>query len=222
MKTRLLSSLVMLPLLIIVYLGGLFLTIFCGLVFLYAMYEMVSALKKSGKLNVLLVVCGAIYIGLGLYSFIHVEIYSSKLLVWLILLISFGTDIFAYLSGTLIGRHKLCPKISPKKTVEGAIGAMLLTTGITLLYWYIFVIKNVLLINLYMPVIFFPSLMTMVIIGCLGSIVAMAGDLLMSFAKRQIGIKDFSSLIPGHGGVLDRIDSVLLVSIFIMGVSVLI
>jgi phosphatidate cytidylyltransferase len=112
--------------------------------------------------------------------------------VWLVVLTAFGTDIFAYFTGSLLGKHKLCPKISPKKTVEGAIGG---------------VVGSVLLCGVFgyfaLPELFVHCL----IIGVLGSIVSQLGDLVASAVKRRRGVKDYGHLIPGHGGVLDRIDS---------------
>ena len=114
--------------------------------------------------------------------------------VWVVILSAFGTDIFAYFTGMAIGSHKLCPSISPKKTVEGAIGGVL---------------GSVLLCGLFG--LFFLPLGTTncVIIGIIGGVTSQIGDLSASVLKRKIGIKDWSSLIPGHGGVLDRIDSML-------------
>lgn len=112
--------------------------------------------------------------------------------VVLIFIISFVTDIFALVFGKKFGKHKLIPHISPKKTVEGSIGGILMTTVIGCIYGYFTGIP----ISWVLPLSF-----------C-GSIVAQMGDLFASTIKRYCGIKDFSNLIPGHGGVLDRFDSV--------------
>ncbi|MBR0596770.1 phosphatidate cytidylyltransferase [Sinanaerobacter chloroacetimidivorans] len=114
--------------------------------------------------------------------------------VWLIFITAFGTDSMAYFSGFAFGKHKLCPKISPKKTIEGAIGGTLGSLLFCALFGY-FVIPRLLL--------------HCIIIGLLGGIISQFGDLTASIFKRKIGIKDYGNLIPGHGGVLDRIDSVL-------------
>ncbi|MDR1815264.1 MAG: phosphatidate cytidylyltransferase, partial [Clostridiales Family XIII bacterium] len=114
--------------------------------------------------------------------------------VWVIFLAAFGTDVFAYFIGMLLGSRKLCPSISPKKTVEGAIGGVL---------------GSVLLCGLF-GFFFLPSgFSDCVALGLLGGVVSQLGDLSASVLKRHIGIKDWGTLIPGHGGVLDRIDSVL-------------
>ena len=125
----------------------------------------------------------------GSFSFSGLQSY-----VWIIVLSAFGTDIFAYFVGTIIGSHKLCPSISPKKTVEGSIGGIL---------------GSVLLCGLF-GLLFLPTGVTnCLLIGVVGGVTSQIGDLSASILKRKIGIKDWSSLIPGHGGVLDRIDSML-------------
>lgn len=114
--------------------------------------------------------------------------------LWVVILAAFGTDIFAYFIGMAIGSRKLCPSISPKKTVEGAIGGVL---------------GSVLLCGLFGFFFLRGGFATCIVIGIVGGVVSQLGDLSASVLKRKIGIKDWSSLIPGHGGVLDRIDSLL-------------
>ena len=109
----------------------------------------------------------------------------------------FVTDVAALLFGKVFGEHKLCPKISPKKTVEGAVGGVTCTVIIAM-------IAAVLLQKfgeLYFDVV------TLVIWSILVSVVAQFGDLCMSVVKRVAGVKDFGNLLPGHGGILDRFDS---------------
>lgn len=115
-----------------------------------------------------------------------------------VLLITMVTDTFAYFTGYFIGEHKLCEKISPKKTWEGAIGGSFIATVIATIF-YIFIIdanSNVFLVSS---------------ITLLLSIVGQLGDLFFSSIKRYFKVKDFSNLIPGHGGILDRLDSVIFV-----------
>jgi phosphatidate cytidylyltransferase len=109
------------------------------------------------------------------------------------------TDTFAYLTGVTIGRHKLIPVISPKKTVEGSIGGTLFATAAFAVTSYFIGIWSV-------------GWIVIIIGGLLVSVIAQIGDLCMSAIKRQHGIKDFGNLFPGHGGVLDRFDSILAVS----------
>ncbi|QAT43137.1 phosphatidate cytidylyltransferase [Aminipila luticellarii] len=116
------------------------------------------------------------------------------LLVWLIFLTAFGTDIMAYFTGYFLGKHKLCPTISPKKTIEGSVGGILGSVILCGLFGY-FLIPRL--------------LMHCIILGILGGVVSQFGDLTASIFKRKMGIKDYGNLIPGHGGILDRFDSVL-------------
>lgn len=133
---------------------------------------------------------------------------NGKFILFLVFIGSWVTDTFAYLTGTLIGKHKLIPEVSPKKTVEGAIGGTL------------------------SAVIFFPlfgfvaqavtdgdvkaNYLVLVIYAVILAVVAQIGDLLASLIKREYKIKDYGSLLPGHGGIMDRFDSVMAVSILTM------
>nr|WP_315024116.1 phosphatidate cytidylyltransferase [uncultured Aminipila sp.] len=116
------------------------------------------------------------------------------ILVWLIFLTAFGTDVMAYFTGYAFGKHKLCPTISPKKTIEGSIGGILGSVILCGLFGYIMIPR---------------LLIHCIIIGVLGGVVSQFGDLTASIFKRKMGIKDYGNLIPGHGGILDRFDSVL-------------
>jgi len=114
------------------------------------------------------------------------------------------TDIFAYLTGKSLGRHKLCPVISPNKTVEGSIGGIVGTVAVLLSLGFTLEKANVMQVNL--------SALT--IYALLSSIIGQFGDLSMSAVKRCLGVKDYGNLFPGHGGVLDRFDSLLLIAPF--------
>lgn len=113
------------------------------------------------------------------------------------------TDIFAYICGRLFGKHKLLPEVSPKKTVEGSIGGIVFCILAILLYG---VIINDITDGLH------ANYLVLLIAGFLTSIIAQIGDLSMSVIKRTYGIKDYGKIFPGHGGMLDRFDSVLAVS----------
>lgn len=131
---------------------------------------------------------------------------SGKFLVFLPLVIAFGSDTFAYFFGLFFGKHKLAPRVSPKKTREGAVGGLIggvigvlllegaarCATGGGFLTW-----AQVLLL------------------GLLGSAVSQIGDLSFSVIKREFAVKDYGKLLPGHGGVLDRFDSVTFVAPFV-------
>lgn len=114
------------------------------------------------------------------------------------------TDIFAYLTGKNLGRRKLCPVISPNKTVEGSIGGIVGTVAVLLSLGFTLEKANVMQVNL--------SALT--IYALLSSIIGQFGDLSMSAVKRCLGVKDYGTLFPGHGGILDRFDSLLFIAPF--------
>lgn len=128
-----------------------------------------------------------------------ISIRSIRLATMLyLILISTMTDTFAYLTGMLIGKHKLLVEISPKKTIEGTIGGTFFGTFIAVVFYYNVISQTVSLPMLIVATVFL-------------SIMGQFGDLVMSAIKRYYGKKDFSNLIPGHGGILDRFDSILFV-----------
>ncbi len=114
-----------------------------------------------------------------------------------VFLVTVMTDTFAFLVGSMIGKHPLAPTISPKKTIEGGVGGLLMGTIIPAIFYYYFIGSE--------PV-WFLLLMSFVL-----SFISELGDLLFSKIKRENDIKDFSNLIPGHGGILDRFDSAICV-----------
>lgn len=120
----------------------------------------------------------------------------------LVFVASWVCDVFAYFVGRAIGRHKLIPEVSPKKTVEGAIGGVVFTTGAFALYGYIVTLLDG-------PS---PNYIALLIFGLVLSVVAQFGDLIASLIKREHGIKDYGFIFPGHGGVLDRFDSIIAVA----------
>lgn len=139
---------------------------------------------------------GAILLlGISFNTFVILRNRSLPLFVYL-LIIPMVTDIFAMLGGKFFGKHKLCPKLSPKKTWEGSIIGLAGGVIISLIFYIIFIGS----INI-----------TVVMTSIILSIVGQMGDLVMSKVKREHDIKDFSNLIPGHGGILDRLDSVIFV-----------
>ncbi|MDD5805400.1 phosphatidate cytidylyltransferase [Blautia sp. HCP3S3_H10_1] len=137
---------------------------------------------------------GMVYVAVML-SFIYLtrNLPDGKFLVWLIFLCSWGCDTCAYCVGMLIGKHKMAPVLSPKKSVEGGIGG---------------VIGAALLGVIYAAATKGPMAEYALICG-VGALISMVGDLAASAIKRNQGIKDYGKLIPGHGGILDRFDSVI-------------
>ena len=116
--------------------------------------------------------------------------------------VAFLADSGAYFVGVTLGKHKLCPVISPKKTVEGLLGGIALAILGTVVYGLILQLGFGFKVNYFLVVVY----------GVLGSLASVMGDLSFSVIKRQTGIKDYGHLIPGHGGILDRFDSVIVVA----------
>ena len=181
-------------------------------------YFLTIAVFSRGKYN-LSGVCTlfaiSFYILMGFNSIIimHDSVQGGSVLYLAIFLSAWITDVFAYFCGMLFGKggkHKLIPDVSPKKTVEGSIGGM------------VFCVIGMILFGLACN--WFTEYDSKIIIfaigGLLASVVSQIGDLLMSYVKRHYGIKDFSQLFPGHGGVLDRFDSILAVSIAMMCLTI--
>lgn len=124
---------------------------------------------------------------------------AAPLYYLLVFIAAWSTDTFAYFAGSLLGRHKLCPEISPKKTVEGAIGGVLGCVAVFLAFGAYRLWFNDLQ----------PNWLLLALLAVPASVVSMLGDLSASVIKRSFGIKDYGNIFPGHGGVLDRFDSIL-------------
>ena len=135
-------------------------------------------------------------------------------LVWFVFLASWGSDTCAYCVGVLIGKHKMTPKLSPKKSVEGAVGGILGAAILFTLYTHF-------VINVYSGITL--SLPLAAILGAAGALVSMVGDLAASAVKRDHEIKDYGKLIPGHGGIMDRFDSVIVAApIIFIGITLIV
>lgn len=147
--------------------------------------------------DALFLVGSVLFVGLSFNLMIITRNFDIKYIIYL-LLITTMTDTFALLTGMFIGKHKLAPTISPKKTVEGFVGGALMGTFIATSFYTT-------VINPAMPLVF------VIFITLLLSCVGQMGDLVFSFIKREYDKKDFSNLIPGHGGILDRFDSLIFV-----------
>ena len=128
---------------------------------------------------------------------------NGKILIGYILVASWGTDVFAYLIGSKFGKHKFS-KVSPKKSIEGCIGGALGTVSISLIYTFI--------LNTYFSYDY--SYIYIGVLSAVLSLIGQLGDFSASSIKRYVDIKDYSNLLPGHGGMMDRIDSVLFIAPF--------
>lgn len=119
--------------------------------------------------------------------------------VFLPILLPFVVDAGAMFAGMFLGKHPFAPVLSPKKTVEGSVGGLIVGVGITLLYGLVFHFITDVEVNYYFLAVY----------GILGGVITEVGDLAFSYVKRNRKIKDFGHILPGHGGVLDRFDSVI-------------
>ncbi|MCR5033106.1 MAG: phosphatidate cytidylyltransferase [Lachnospiraceae bacterium] len=137
-----------------------------------------------------------------MFSFIYLtrNLQHGQYLVWMIVISAWGCDTFAYCVGMLIGKHKMAPKLSPKKSVEGAIGGVAGAALLGALYGVFLTERMDMDRNL---------VWTLALIAAVGAVIAMVGDLAASAIKRNFEIKDYGKLIPGHGGIMDRFDSIL-------------
>ena len=154
-------------------------------------------INERGPYDSAATVVSLVYIPFFTFHMVMIDMTMYKKLVWLVVIAAFGSDIFAYFTGYFLGKHKMAPNLSPKKTIEGAVGGLI---GSSLCCWLFgwFFLRNMAGVCL--------------IIGLIGGMAGMAGDLTASAFKRKMGIKDYGKLIPGHGGIMDRFDSVIFVA----------
>ena len=183
---------------------------------LYVIYLFVHIIWSHGKLTFsdgALLFTTALYIIAAMNCIIYIRDFGEggKHGYLLIFIGAWITDIFAYFSGRLFGKHKLIEDVSPKKTVEGSIGGI------------IFCILSFVAFGIVINAFFNgeANLIFLGVCGFIASVVSQVGDLIMSVIKRHYGIKDYGKLFPGHGGMLDRFDSVLAVSLAIAAVCML-
>lgn len=173
-----------------------------GLILLFLFFLFVCAIFSEDINFIDVSSCFALAIALG---FAIVSIYRLYVLPGYhfhfvyIILATYGCDIGAYFFGKKFGKHKLIERISPKKTIEGSIGGWLL--GFLVSFLYVFFFQKFMINSVDINFYFFFSLLL--------PVVSQIGDLSFSLVKRNYNVKDFGSIIPGHGGVLDRIDSLI-------------
>ncbi len=152
----------------------------------------------------------SVYIAFGFSSVVLLrDLFHGQYIYFLAFIIPWVTDTFAYFCGRAFGKHKLIPDVSPKKTVEGSAGGTLFAVLITLLYGFIIgrITEAV------------PNYIGLAVTAAVVSLLSQCGDLIMSLIKRKFEIKDYGKLFPGHGGVLDRFDSIICTAPFIYFLS---
>lgn len=182
-----------------------------GSFILISLIFMVINHKSMSIFDVALTFFGICYIPVMFSSiYLITEIPFGYYTVWLPFICAWVCDTGAYFVGKTFGKHKLTPELSPKKTIEGAIGGIVFSSIACVIYAFFIITKDDEIINVFgtkTSVIY-----AFLIIGIVGAIFAQFGDLTASAIKRRYNIKDYGNLIPGHGGILDRFDSVIFTS----------
>ena len=192
------------------------------LVTFYAIYLVVrngtiSYQKASGLLMFSGIVIFCFYSFIRLKELLPVEQYGYDAVFFILLILCFawGGDTCAYFAGRAFGKHKLCPVVSPKKTVEGAVGGVLGTMVFGVLITVIYSIAADRMEEFTRSNIGVSMYVIIALLACVAAVLGIYGDLFASVVKRQCGIKDYGTIFPGHGGILDRFDSVMFIAPFV-------
>jgi phosphatidate cytidylyltransferase len=171
-----------------------------GLMLAMAVY--VACFPKYVANQVMCSIFGVFYVAVMMsYIFKTRTLNDGVYVVWLIFVSSWVSDTFAYLTGVTLGKHKMTPKLSPKKSVEGAVGGVASSVLVGALYGYI--------VSPHMTQMVLSPVFVFAVAGGIGALLSIVGDLAASAIKRNFEVKDYGNIIPGHGGILDRFDSVI-------------
>ena len=192
------------------------------LVMFYAIYLVVrngtiSYQKASGLLMFSGIVIFCFYSFIRLKELLPVEQYGYDAVFFILLILCFawGGDTCAYFAGRAFGKHKLCPVVSPKKTVEGAIGGVLGTMVFGVIITLVYSVAANRMEAFTRSNIGVSMYVIIALLCCVAAVLGIYGDLFASVVKRQCGIKDYGTIFPGHGGILDRFDSVMFIAPFV-------
>ncbi len=199
LKKRIVSSLILVPFAIYAILFSkslfMFFAISLTALMVFEWCDMTQEVRGKSKWRLV----GFLYIVIPVYCLVKIRLIDENILFWMFLVI-WSTDIAAYFTGKILGGPKLAPEISPGKTWSGFFGG----------------IAAAIVIGLFSSLMFVGTTMFFVVISVVISIISQASDLLESRFKRLFGVKDSSHMIPGHGGVLDRLDGIMLVAPFVL------
>ena len=164
--------------------------------------------KKYSVVDAFYLIGGIFFLGASFSTLIMIRNISLDILLYL-LLITTVTDTYAYITGSLIGKHKLLEVISPNKTWEGVIGGSVFGVLISATFYYTCINSDI-------------NILTLLVVTLFLSVLGQFGDLVFSAIKRHFNVKDFSNIMPGHGGILDRCDSIIFVILgFIIFASII-
>ena len=184
-----------------------------AVIFVYLLYLLTLPVLTRGKLKITgmsAVFCTTVYVILAFSALSAVRTLDNGVFYMFIPFIcSWVSDVFAYFVGRFFGKHKLIPEISPKKTVEGSIGGI------------VFAVLAMLLFGFIVDSFFDAITVNYLVLGLMGfvlSIISQIGDLIASSLKREYGVKDYSNLLPGHGGIADRFDSIFAISLLVLAI----
>lgn len=175
-----------------------------GFVFVFVLFLAMLVQHRTVTVSdASLVLFAVVYIPIFLSGLLGIRnLEGGWILIWLPFVGAFLTDTCAYFTGVFLGRHKLCPEISPKKTIEGSVGGVIGCMAACLLYGLL--LEKVWSFNV--------NYVSLGVLGLAMSVVSQVGDLSASIIKRTYGIKDYGKIFPGHGGILDRLDSVIMIT----------
>lgn len=197
---RTLSTILLLPLvLLIMYTGGLYFKTFVLLCALLMSYEWHNMVRRKPRGAWAWYLAEVLYVVSVCLAVVYLRESDFFLLLWVCCVV-WATDIGAYFAGSLFGGPKICPSISPKKTWSGLLGGMLLAFAVSCLFGTLLPRHPLILLAISAPVL---------------AVIAQLGDFFESWMKRYFGVKDSGNLIPGHGGILDRIDGLAPVAVVV-------
>lgn len=198
LKVRLLSALLLAPLVLwVIWTGGAVFTVLVVMCATLSLYEWIGLAQKTSR-KALFLLFGVVYVGASFWCAYTIRVEEGALLTMLLVVMVWASDIDAYFTGKIIGGPKMAAQISPNKTWAGLAGAMVSPAFLGVLF-------------LVYQDGFEPARAAYAFgAGALIGVAGQAGDLLISFVKRRAGVKDSGNIIPGHGGLLDRIDALML------------
>ena len=184
-------------------------------VFMYMLYIMALAVFSDGELRfskIAEVFLAVTYVVMSFTALCLLRyIRNGTWCFFLVFLSAWGTDVGAYCVGSLIGKHKLLPKVSPKKSIEGAIGGTVFAILLFMLYGFS--------VSKFTELT--PNYLLLGIEGAMLSVISQIGDLIASLIKREYGVKDYGRILPGHGGIMDRFDSIMAVATPLLGICLI-